>query len=246
MKNILLCLLLWLTSSHPALAALAIDGSISGTTVSGSTVSVTLSTSDTNDVIYCFTKVGGVPNAYVTGITDSLGLSWNLRHAYTDSSILDVEGWYAKSSALLSSDVITVTYSASPSSSRVTCFGVNGANFSSPFDANASIPAGQVSTASSITTISETISTSNANDMLLTQCSVGTAFGTVSRPSGFTQVLATGTASDVAYDLVSSLQSSVTETYSWTTASNSTSMIVDAIKAASSGATPSSIINTAF
>ena len=60
------------------------------------------------------------------------------------------------------------------------------------------------------------LSTSNASDMLLAMArGLGTAL--TSRPSGFTQTVASGTQSDSCFQVVGSTQSDITETYVFTT-----------------------------
>jgi hypothetical protein len=247
MKKIILSLFIWLYLINSASAALSIDGSVTGTTVVGSTQAVSLSTSNTDDIIYCFFKPGGGAGSFihVTGVADSpAGLTWQKRAAYIDANNnLDLEGWYAISTSKLSSDTITATTSVAPTTMRTVCFGVTGANLITPFDTNGSIPSGQ-SSDTLANSISETISTNNANDMLIGQVSVPVSFTALTRPSGFNQILSTGSATDASDNIVSSTLSSSTLTWSWTnSAAEPNTIMVDAIMQASSAAPTAATIS---
>lgn len=205
--------------------ALALDGSA---TAFGATV--TLSTSLTNDVICCFIKyVSGQP----TSITDTAGLTWIRRYTSGTQGVnacLDL--WYAISPGILTADVITpVGATGTP---RYLVFGVNGANTTTPFDVNVSLPAASVGIAGNTNT--KTISTTNANTMLLACIDTGNTFPTFTEPTGFTQIINAAGSMDASYQIVSSVQSSVAITYSWVNSGIAACMLVDAIQAA--GGTP--------
>lgn len=226
MKRIFVSLALYLASISPAMAAMAIDGGISGTTLSGNNLSVTLTTTSTNDVIYLFSKS---LSSNIGSITDTAGLTWVNRGLCSGTP--SAEGWYAISSGALTSDVITAHYPIGPGSTRVTAFGVSGANTSSPFDGNGSIPSCLLQASGSSAAV--TISTNNANDMLIASLGVTSTLGTLTRPSGFiSSGIASGTVTDTSYDIVSSTQSSITETWSWTGGSQANNLFFDAIQAA--------------
>lgn len=206
---------------------IAIDGS--ATTSSSDTV--TLSTTSANDVIMCYIE----SVLAVTSISDTAGLTWIKRVANPIlSGGINFSEWYAISSGVLTNDVIT--QSPSQPTGRIVAFGLSGANTSSPFDSNGSIP--NFVALGDITSTSDAItySTNNANDIILEAFRSASAPGTITRPSGFTQVLATGGSQDHCYRVVSATQSSVTDTYSYTNMTASM-MIVDAIKAASTNVT---------
>lgn len=140
-------------------STLSLDGSASNT--GGTTTqTVTLSTTKTNDVIIViatFNNSGGT----ISSISDTASLTWTgHRRATVTNGTTTVEEWYAISSGILTSDVITLNYSASASFSVATAFGVNGAHTAAPFDTNAAIPFTGVGTPS--------FTTSNANDFLVT------------------------------------------------------------------------------
>lgn len=213
-------------------AAMTIDGSATNSPASTSTPTVTLSTTLTNDVIILFAKHNSGTSANITSVSDTAGLTWTKRkQGLWNGTNADQELWYAVSSSALTSDVITATFGASVGA-RLTAFGINGANTGTPFDSNVSLP-GSTTSATSPTAVS--INTTNANDMIITQYVCGGCTLT-SRPSGFTQVIATGSVTDVAYEVVSSAQTGLSVSYSVTTP-NPNAMIVDAVQQAATAAT---------
>ncbi len=209
--------------------ALSIDGKATEATISGGVSTVTLTTSLTNDIIVVAAVSGGAIN-HITGITDTAGLTWAKRSAKAFNTIQDEEIWWALSTGALTSDAISVTFTGGPSSARVTAFGVNGANTTTPWDTNASLPA--ITNVTSANSIGLMISTTNANCMLIGFL-YGTGVGTgIVRPTGFT-ALEAFSGNDLSTSIVSAAQPSVTETWSWTTAT-AAALIVDAIQEASS------------
>ena len=123
-------------------------------------------------------------------------------------------------------------------------FGVNGAQYSSPFDANASLPA--FTHGEGVTSLSQTISTTNANTMLIgfLRFSGTTGFGTMTPPSGFSSLISAGSFAYIATKTVSSAQSSVAENFSWTTSGSNnttTGYLFDAIQASTGGSSSGNI-----
>lgn len=227
------------SASH---ATLSLDGQVlSSSSCSASPCTVSLTTTKTNDVIIVFAKNFTGSAGGVTGISDTAGLSWAKRTATsaTNGTVGNLEEWYAVSTGILSSDTISVAWSGGVFS-RISAFGINGANTSLPFDSNVSLPADASSISGSATSLSNTVSTSNANDMLIVALACGNAVNcgatSITEPSGFTQVNGY-TGSDTGYNIVSAIQSSVTQTYSWSTAGSQQQLFIsDAIVA--SGGSP--------
>lgn len=131
--------------------ALSLDGSAHLTGATASAPTITLTTSNSNDIIY----LGIVSNAAVTSVSGG-GLTWNAR-ASTNAAGNFVTSYYAIAASPLSSAVITINMA---SSTYVTAdiFGISGADTASPFDSggpqtNASGPA--------------SITTANANDFVV-------------------------------------------------------------------------------
>jgi hypothetical protein len=120
---------------------------------------------------------------------------------------------------------------------------VSGANLTTPFDANVSLPAFLGKSGSTNTNAVTGVSTSNANDMIvqvtgLPNTSGGFTAGTISAATA-TPIESTSTYLGVQYNIVSSTKTSITCTANWTTTRASISTVF-AIQAASSGVTPPS------
>jgi hypothetical protein len=108
---------------------------------------VTLSTTNANDVIVLLVSAGGFSNcALVTGVTDTAGLVWKKRNqrwqlggsSQLDGVVnrgLDLEIWWAHAPTALSGDVITVDWAGDGvGGAALIAFGVSGANYTAPWD----------------------------------------------------------------------------------------------------------------
>lgn len=223
----------------PTVKTLIIDGNgtATGTT---SPPALSLTTTRTNDTIVLLIQLtnntgGAAPS--VTSISDTAGLTWASREvlAFTTGggNAIHLEEWYAVSSGILTSDAISLTLGGGAvGAGRVSAVAINGANLSTPFDPNVSLAASTSSTTGS--TPSVTISTTKAKDILFNYLGDGSgsvSLGTVTRPSGFSQILSTGTFSDFSSSIVSTMQSSVAMNFSFSGGSNGYYMILDAIQA---------------
>lgn len=228
---------------------LAIDGSATLSIAAG-TVTNTLSNTNTNDVIVAQIFVNattGTPT--ISSVSDTLGLTWNKRTLpsgckYTDTTpeTNDIEEYWAFSSGKLTSDVISVTQTGGSGtlSMRLTTASINGANTTTPFDPNVSLPACTNTTALGTPTaasLSQTVSGTKAKTIFLgflRNTGVGSGFATVTRPSGFTQIIASGSFADSSSQIFSSAQTSLALQYSWsnTTGQTSVGYLMDAIQAA--------------
>ncbi len=138
---------------------------------STSSGAVSLTTTHTNDVIILLEGNENEGNGYcgVSSISGD-GLTWHLRKAYQQSTYgyqnptySDLEEWYAVSSSTVSGSV-SVYLGCSIDDAVLTIFGVAGANTISPFDSNGVLPS---TNAGSSSTSTVSISTTDANDMLL-------------------------------------------------------------------------------
>ena len=134
--------------------ALMLDGYATGgaSEVSGDSYApvtscdVTLSTSQDNDVIVLGITTGGYYSATtVTGITDTAGLIWKRRNqrwqtggAKASSTVVNqgvnIEIWWAHAPTPLSADVISVNTAGGNGSISVVAIGVEGANYTAPWD----------------------------------------------------------------------------------------------------------------
>jgi hypothetical protein len=132
---------------------LALDGSVTANASSGTSLALPgLTTTKTNDVIVVFALVNSASGVIsVSSIADTAGLTWTKR-AGAGVTSQPLEEWYAISSGILSSDVITVTLSAAVAFLTLSAFAVSGANTTSPWDANVSLPATSSTAAVSVST----------------------------------------------------------------------------------------------
>src|ERR1700680_557370 len=113
--------------------SLSIDGSNSAAiSTSALTGNVTLTTTQTNDIIIVIITIANLLGQTVTGITDSAGLIYAKRASKANGLIVSTEEWYAKSSGILTNDTITVTLNAG-AQFNIIAFAVNGAVFMKPF-----------------------------------------------------------------------------------------------------------------
>jgi hypothetical protein len=114
-------------------------------------------------------------------------LSFTLRKKITNTSAVGhpvLEFWYAPSVAAITSGVLTATFTSNPDAACIVAIGVNGCNnINSPFDTNSSLPASTIVTGASVT-----LSTNQADDLLL--CFTGTSSASgPNTPSGFTGIV---------------------------------------------------------
>jgi hypothetical protein len=123
---------------------MGIDGSAIGSSVGSNSAKATLSTTKSNDAIVV-ELVASISSGSVSGCSDSSGLSWVQREAFTPGSGTGFQGspwvfeWYAIAPHALLSDTITCTMSVSTNPVMVV-FGVSGEKTTSPFDPNTHVP----------------------------------------------------------------------------------------------------------
>lgn len=250
----------WLLG-QPAFAALALDGSSTGACNTAKTsCTTTLTTASINDVIVIYvtaantsTTIPTLNTPTATGLTFTLRSSTSGNVATNNGMILS--SYYAIASSALSSVVITATTSASADTITLVAFGVSGANTSTPFDTNGSLPATAQNLTSTGTTAQITgVSTNSSNTMIIagfTQQS--NSFSSFPGPAaGYTAINYVNNSGTSAfnpmtseYEVVSATQSSATVT--WTNFETSAVrwfMLTDAIQQASSGSAKSSITMT--
>jgi hypothetical protein len=131
-------------------AALTIDGH---NTASGGGTPISLTTTNTNDIIvaHFFAEAQSGSVISVNTVSDNPGnLTWHLRSATSSaninsagghSDVVDDEVWWALAPSTLSSDSISYTWNGTVDCQSGIAFGVTGANTSNPWDANSSLPA---------------------------------------------------------------------------------------------------------
>ncbi len=197
------------------------------------TVSVSLTTTVANDVIYVV--VGADLASGTINVPTATGLTFTQRGSTVSSTGSEVAAFYAIATTSGTRTITATT--ASANGIAIVAFGVSGANTASPFDTHAGIPATATGTGSSA---SVTMSTTNANDFIIggfagTQGTAGSA------GSGFTLIQTVNAAGNTNNfqtgsedKIVSSAQTNLAVTFTLTTASNWQG-IADAIV---SGSTP--------
>jgi len=132
--------------------SLALDGSSGFAAGSGKTLTITLTTTSVNDIIIVQVAANN---------TNALSVASPTLGSFTRRALLgdhdDIEEWYAVSSTALTGEVITITYDNSgPLFVSGCAFGVSGANTSTIWDSNSSLPATSAASAD------PTFSTTNA------------------------------------------------------------------------------------
>lgn len=202
--------------------ALALDGSASATNLNTTSGTVTLSTTQANDIIYVCVNVNNGTNV-VSTVTDSAGLTYT-RRTRIDTDF-DQDTWYAVAPNALSSDTITVTNTAASPRWAICAFGISGASTSSPFDPNSSIPQEQQTTAPTQPSI--TYSTTDANDFIIGFVASGNGV-TYTVNSGFTAI-ANINLMLVEYQVVSGTVTNATLTASDSASTQSVGLTVDAV-----------------
>jgi hypothetical protein len=196
-------------SVTPPGTSFSIDSSLSATAGAKSSLAQVLSTSHANDVILV-AIVTNSTTATVSSVGDTAGLSYAQRQAITDGSN-DIELWWAPASSPLASDTITVNLNKNATFS-VAIWAVNGSTtYTSPFDANSSLPA--TNTGSSTGPTSGAFSTNTPNDFVIAFMGcVGSP--TVTVPGGYTLIQgASGPTNNVSYDVLSGTASGTTLTW---------------------------------
>ncbi|MDE2096255.1 MAG: hypothetical protein KGL39_03350 [Patescibacteria group bacterium] len=231
--------------------AIALDGNSQVSVASAtSSKALTLSTTSPDDIIVFVVSASNNSlssvSSTVSGIADGgsagVTLTKRLESAGRNTSgslgtyFSSIEIWTGNAAAALASESFTVSFAANVSCGNIFAFGISGANTTSPFDPNASLPVFKSTGATC------TISTSNANDFLLAIASVaGGGSNVAGAPSGFTQI---GTVqydnvnekldTAVYYEIVSATQSSAVFTYTQNSSWYS-NLAMDAFEAPSGG-----------
>lgn len=132
--------------------ALALDGSVQAN-ATASTINVSLTTTQNNDIIVVMILTNGAPVLTVTGT----GITFSgTARASAGTGGNKIEEWVGVAASPLSAVTITVTTTSS-AFATVTAFGISGADTTTKFDSNGTLPG--TATGGTIT-----YSTSNAND----------------------------------------------------------------------------------
>ena len=130
-------------------------------------VSCTLTTGNTDDVIVVAVINSGFfsKSTSPSTITDTAGLTWHNRLAYNTGDHCYYEVWWAHAPAILTGDVITATLASKTEGASIIAFGIQGANYITPFDTHSGLPVNNWYLSGTSQTAN--ISTLSPNDMLL-------------------------------------------------------------------------------
>jgi hypothetical protein len=206
--------------------SLGLDGKSSTNTVNSGKMTLTLTTSSPNDVLY-LSFVGGM-STDISSITSTGGTSGWTQRAYvqTEDSNHHMSTWYA---TWTSSGTTTITISLSGSSTNcaVVVFGISGAaniaSASTIFDGNA-----QTSPSGTGSTASVSITTTNAHDFVIG------ALGepSTSNPTNTLNLIKTQPAANTRLTSDEYTTTATTGTYTpqYTGVNNPWGMVADAIK----------------
>ena len=186
-------------------AALGQDGSVHKNVTTGSSTTLTLTTSNANDIIVMVATINdSATGPSVSSITSSNTTGWARRTSANVTAIPQesIDIWYGTAANALSSEVITVNWSGTVTFVTIDIFGISGADTTTKSDSNASCPV-----SNSTLNTDSTISTSNANDFIIGAYRFsGTANPT--QGSGWTKI--SGANFQLAeYKIVSATQSSL-------------------------------------
>lgn len=209
----------------------ALDGTpITFNSTTQTATSATFSTTNGSDILVLAIQIGntGASNTIST-VTDTTGLTWTRQatQLWEAANAREISIWTAKAGAGAYSGTVTITLtSAAAYQQRAWLFAFTNPN-ATILDPNAANPATNTGT---LSPIAATISTTNANDILINMAICNIAMGTVTRPSGFTNTVTGGTITDVSYKIVSATQSSVSESTSYTGVSAHNAVIVLALQ----------------
>jgi hypothetical protein len=205
------------------MAAPTLDGTASGQATNLTSYTITLTTTQANDIICVLIYSEGAttnPAPTITSVTAS-GLTF-VRRAQSPGSHTALELWWAVASSALSSAVITINLSGTYDDSAAIAFGVNGCNLSSPWDSNAGLPMLWTDTsAGAMTPGVSSVNTSQANDFLIFACGSAAGWSSIGTvPTGFTgiahRINAAGgfwASSGAAYQAVTTQQ--VNQSFAW-------------------------------
>jgi len=209
---------------------LALDGSSILSDAGSSTRAVTLTTSNSPDLIIALITVYTGSSSVSISRISSTHLTFTKRGSVNNANYEEIEEWYAIASSPLSSETITVTFSGSAYATG-TIFGVSGANTASPFDSNSGLP--KVATGNSGTAASiPGFTTSNPNDMVIAAYGAPGSADSVAAGSGYTMIYHGHNPQNFGseYQIVSSTLSGVSVGFAGNT--NYWAGIADAIAAA--------------
>lgn len=191
--------------------------------------SVLFGTSKNNTIIMSVTGGGG---SRVNSIADTQSNTWSI-DTQTAATARTISLVRAKlTTALTTDDTITITMSAAQS------VAATGLEFSgvwgvSPLDGNVSVLGSAVTSLAS----GNTAALTNSNQLVVTGCGWASAPGTITVPTGYTEVLPTGAGGlqDVAYKYITGTKAAQAATWAWVNAVNCADGVVTYLLSSSFG-----------
>jgi hypothetical protein len=205
---------------------------------SAAAVTVTCTTSVNNLVIvYCRQNINNTATAAITDSSAQGGWAQTSLGYKDDATGNRASQWTHANSAALTS--VTCTWSPNPTATvTATVFEVSGMAASSPEDAAIGNNQGSGTTATS-----GSLTTTNANDILVFSVGLGGAFSAPAAGAGYTLPANDTTMRNfVTYKIVSATQSGVTTTGTWTTAELNVNFFIAYKAAAAAGAPQRSLM----
>lgn len=191
------------------------------------TTSVTLSTTNSNTVIIMFVQYNNTTCTQTSSVSGG-GLTWTKRSQHGCIPNWDVEEWYAVAASPLSSATLSYTGWDGARFTTVDAFGISGADTTTVFDPNVSLPA------NSSNYSCNTFSTTNANNFLIAMTRGGSS---TQSSNGYFTTINGADWQFSGYNIVSSVQSSVSPQI--TAETNGVKSICDAVTLAPAPASTS-------
>lgn len=156
---------------------------------------ISLSTMGTSRIVLLFVHTDAATRRTVSSVSDTNGLTWALYKAYNFDSEdptnhkQRLEVWWAYAAAQQTANTVTVTLSGSsagPSLVIGAVTGVDPSRFTSPFDADASLPATQSNPSGTSTDATLTFSTHDSHDAVLSVFASNITNIPPTTPAGYT------------------------------------------------------------
>jgi hypothetical protein len=207
---------------------------LSASATTQTVTSATFTPTYANGLLVVGVQCGATANLNtVASISDTSGLVWTKEvvQPFASGGDREITQWTAPYTGTYSGAVTVHLATAGVYNMRYFLTAVSNPN-ATPMDANAGNPFHNNSGNAQTQAASAVVSTNATKTILLALLCSNVSLGTVTRPSGFTQVINAGTAADFSYKVLSSPASSVTEAWTWTGTSDFNALGIIAIQSA--------------
>ena len=224
--KIRLAILFLLLSIH-SWAAISFDvaanGAVGGT---GTAVNTGTFTSLAGDEIWVLCGEN-TDNTQTATVSDSGGNTYTQIGGYVGIGVSRRVGLFHSTNSLaISAGSVTCTWTASVAGRKMSVLAFSGVATTSSLDSNASNPATSSASGAVTSLGSGSLSTSNANDVIIYGVYANSATTSLTAGTGFTMPAAgTTTGIGLEYEIVTSTQTNLTNSVSWTTASTAMGLI---------------------